>query len=167
MSGQPEPQVRVGVGAFVTNQSGQFIVGKRKGSHGAGTYALPGGHLEYGESFEACATREVLEETGLEIADITFLTATNDIMAAENKHYVTVFVRGRVAGERTEPQHNVNECSSQVLEPEKCEGWEWVAWDQLRDWITRSENLTCSADRRAFFLPLRNLVAQRPDFTPV
>ncbi|KAI5889934.1 uncharacterized protein SCHCODRAFT_02689986 [Schizophyllum commune H4-8] len=162
MSVQDKPQVRVGVGVFVTNQSGQFIIGKRKGSHGAGTYALPGGHLEYGESFEACGTREVLEETGLEIADITFLTATNDIMASENKHYVTVFVRGQVAGERTEPQHN--EHCPQVLEPEKCEGWEWVAWDQLRDWISQSEN---PADSRAFFLPLRNLVAQHPDFTPV
>ncbi|KAI4518703.1 hypothetical protein K523DRAFT_248594 [Schizophyllum commune Tattone D] len=158
MSAQSEPQVRVGVGVFVTNQSGQFIIGKRKGSHGAGTYALPGGHLEYGESFEACAIREVLEETGLEIADITFLTATNDIMAAEKKHYVTIFVRARVTGEQTEPQ---------VLEPEKCEGWEWMTWDLLKDWINRSENPACSAESRAFFLPLRNLVAQRPNFTPI
>ena len=44
----------------------------RLGSHGAGTYALPGGHLEMGESWEACAAREVLEETGLEVSGLRF-----------------------------------------------------------------------------------------------
>lgn len=59
-----------------------------------GTWQLPGGHLEYGESFEGCAAREVLEETGLKVDfnSALFLTATNDIMAEEGKHYVTIFV---------------------------------------------------------------------------
>ena len=78
-------QVRVGVGVFVLDRSSQFLLGERRGSHGAGayfilsqwalrfltpilgTYALPGGHLEPGESFEECAKREVLEETALEM----------------------------------------------------------------------------------------------------
>ncbi len=56
---------------------------------------MPGGHLEFGESFEHCAIREVLEETGLSInpESVQFLTATNDIMASERKHYVTIFVK--------------------------------------------------------------------------
>ncbi len=43
----------------------EILLGQRKGAHGAGTWATPGGHLEFGESVKACATRELLEETGL------------------------------------------------------------------------------------------------------
>ena len=34
---------RVGVGVFVFNSQGQFIIGERKGSHGAGNFAHPSG----------------------------------------------------------------------------------------------------------------------------
>ena len=54
--------VRVGVGVFVW-RDGRFIMGQRLGSHGANTWSVPGGHLEFGESWEDCAIREVKEET--------------------------------------------------------------------------------------------------------
>jgi len=109
----------IGVGVFVFNPKGQFVVGVRKGSHGAGTptpliwtrtkangpgtLALPGGHLEFGETFEACAEREVLEETGLNIRDLRFLTATNSVMKDAGKHYVTIFMGG-VVDDDVQPQ---------------------------------------------------------------
>jgi len=68
-----------------------------------GTWALPGGHLEFNESIEACAEREVLEETGLNVGHFRFLTATNDIMLAEGKHYVTLFVGCRITGRVKKP----------------------------------------------------------------
>lgn len=58
---------RVGVAVFVINEKGHVLVGKRNGSHGAGTLALPGGYLELHESFYDCAAREVYEETGLDL----------------------------------------------------------------------------------------------------
>ena len=72
----------------------------------SGTWALPGGHLDFGESFETCAMREVLEETGLQVKDdrVHFLTATNDIMPSEHKHYVTIFVACRPESEDLEPK---------------------------------------------------------------
>ncbi|KAK3067338.1 hypothetical protein LTS18_001172, partial [Coniosporium uncinatum] len=94
---------RVGVGVFVL-RGNKFIVGKRLGSHGEGTYALPGGHLEYGESFEECAAREVLEETGLDVSELRFLTATNSVFDDVKKHYVTIFMACRLRDEGVEPR---------------------------------------------------------------
>ncbi|KAJ3045757.1 hypothetical protein HDV00_007883 [Rhizophlyctis rosea] len=107
LAASPPPQVRVGLAVFaVRRRDGQVLVGKRKVSHGAGTYQLPGGHLDYLESFEACAARECLEETGLTLdpQSIHFLTATNDPMPPEGKHYVTIFMRGEVKDEEPVPQ---------------------------------------------------------------
>jgi ADP-ribose pyrophosphatase YjhB (NUDIX family) len=37
---------KVGVGVMVL-KNGKVLIGKRKGAHGAGEWAWPGGHLEY------------------------------------------------------------------------------------------------------------------------
>jgi ADP-ribose pyrophosphatase YjhB (NUDIX family) len=83
----------VGVGVIVL-RDGLVLLGQRIGSHGAGTWALPGGHLEFGETVEQCAAREVLEETGLDIEVVARGPYTNDMFPEEGKHYVTL---------RTEP----------------------------------------------------------------
>lgn len=124
---------RVGVAVFV-RRGDRFLLGRRRGSHGAGAWALPGGHLEFGESIEACARREVEEETGLEVGAIRPGPYSNDIFDAEGLHYVTLFV---VAEAPTgEPE---------LREPEKCEGWEWHRWSELPE---------------PLFLPLRSLKAR-------
>jgi 8-oxo-dGTP diphosphatase len=68
------------------------------------TWALPGGHLEFGESFETCSEREILEETGLQIRDIRFLTATNSVFEAEGKHYVTIFMTAVLSNDSDQPE---------------------------------------------------------------
>ena len=70
----------------------EVLLGKRRGSHGAGTWALLGGHLEFGETVEVCALREAEEETGLKVQILRQGPYTNDAMPAEGKHYVTVIV---------------------------------------------------------------------------
>jgi len=97
MSVKLQRNVRVGVGVLVKDpkEKGKLFAGVRKGSHGAGSLALPGGHLEMMESWEECARREVEEETGLEISDINYMHATNDPMPLEEKreYYISKYMR--------------------------------------------------------------------------
>jgi mutator protein MutT len=123
----------VGVAVIVV-RNGHVLLGKRKNTHGAGTWQFPGGHLEYGESIDACARRELFEETGLSIASLRPGPFTNDIFGKENKHYVTLFViADGCSGE------------AQVKEPDKCERWDWFRWSEMP---------------RPRFLPIVNLLKQ-------
>lgn len=109
---------RIGVGVVVV-QSGKVLLGRRKGSHGAGSWSISGGHLEYGETIEECAKRELAEETGLQALQIEFGPWSNDIID-KDKHYVTLFTFvKRFQGD------------VKLLEPDKCEGWNWFGWDNL------------------------------------
>jgi 8-oxo-dGTP diphosphatase len=102
----------VGVGVLVL-KDGKLLLGKRKGSHGAGEYASPGGHLEHGERFAECAAREVREETGLEIGPIRFLRVLNTLQYAP-RHYIDLaFAAEWASGE------------PEVREPDKVESWAW------------------------------------------
>lgn len=83
----------VGVGVFVW-KDGQFLMGRRIGKHGKDTWSVPGGYLEYGESFAEGAARETLEETGVHIKDIKYMATTNNVFHDEQKHSITVFMPG-------------------------------------------------------------------------
>jgi 8-oxo-dGTP diphosphatase len=110
------PKVGIGIAVIKDNM---VLLGKRKGAHGVGDWAFPGGHLEFGETPELCAYRELLEETSLEAARITPGPWTNDIFDG-HKHYITLFMF-------------VTEFSGmpQTLEPLKSENWEWFEWEHL------------------------------------
>ena len=96
---QEKAKPMVGVSILVKHGDRILLV-KRQNVHGAGTWAPPGGHLEFGESFEDCAVREVGEETGVEINDVKFRVITNDVFESEHKHYITVWMEAKyVSGE--------------------------------------------------------------------
>ena len=120
---------RVGVGTAVI-RDGMVLLGKRKGAHGAGEWSFAGGHLEFGESVEECASRELAEETGLKALSLQLGPWVNDII--ENMHYITLFVFvDQFEGEL------------QLLEPDKCEGWVWFELNSLPS---------------PLFLPVRSLI---------
>lgn len=105
---------QIGIGVFVV-RDGKFLMGHRKGSHGANTWSIPGGHMEFSESFEDTAKREVMEETGMAIKNVRFGAVTNDIFKDDNKHYVTIWVLSDWAA--NEPL---------VIEPDKFIDQKWI-----------------------------------------
>ncbi|HEU0003478.1 MAG TPA: NUDIX domain-containing protein [Ktedonobacteraceae bacterium] len=135
---RPEKQLKkypqVGVGVIIT-KGDQVLLMKRKGSHGDGAWSMVGGHLEFGESLEECAIREVKEEVAVTITDITFRAITNDLFETEGKHYVTIWMEGRyVSGEPL--MQAVNEMSAVS----------WFSWNALPE---------------PLFLPLEHLLTGR------
>jgi 8-oxo-dGTP diphosphatase len=116
MNETQKPQVAVGV---MIVKEGRVLMMKRKGSHGAGEYGFPSGHLEYMESFEECAIRETREECGIEIKNINFSYLVN-VKKYNPKHYVYIgLVADWVSGEPLN------------LEPDKAEEWKWYDFNDL------------------------------------
>jgi 8-oxo-dGTP diphosphatase len=64
--GAPLPVVAC-VGAVVHDQVGRLLLVQRGREPALGSWALPGGRVEAGESPEQAVEREVLEETGLQV----------------------------------------------------------------------------------------------------
>lgn len=88
--------VKVGVGIVARHpETGLILLGKRTVTHGHGSYSFPGGHLEYGEEFAACAARELFEETNLvfhnhKISPLKEVATLNTVFHDSQKHYVTI-----------------------------------------------------------------------------
>ncbi|KAF2734693.1 hypothetical protein EJ04DRAFT_534775 [Polyplosphaeria fusca] len=138
---------RVAVIAIIPDNEGRVVAGQRISPLGSGKWSFPGGHLDQGEDFAACAERETMEETGLRIRALEVVAVTNDVFVDAGKHYISIFMRC----ERTDAQQQ-----PQRLEPNKCEGWYWKSWEDIRALAGNNKN---TGD---LFLPVANLVQNYP-----
>jgi len=115
---------RPGVGVLVILQcNDKILLGKRKGSHGHGEWSFPGGHLEMNETPDECGKRELLEETGIDIRDLTPIDMgyTNDVFISDNKHYITIYQK-----------YLIDEViDAEMKEPNKCFEWMWADINDL------------------------------------
>ncbi len=118
-----KPKVGVGVMILCDNK---VLLGKRHGDpakatsllQGAGTWTMPGGKLDFGETFEICAKRETEEETGLKLNKVEVICVNQDMV--ETAHFITIGLL--VTDPVSEPQ---------VMEPEKIIEWRWFDLDNL------------------------------------
>jgi 8-oxo-dGTP diphosphatase len=112
---------KIRVTLILTNEDGKVLLGKRKGSHGAGTWGFVGGHLEPGEDPRQACRRELKEETGItlfgELRPVGF--TLNEFLSGE-RYIDLIFLVPEAC--TVEPA---------LMEPNKCEGWKWFNWDEL------------------------------------
>ncbi|MEO6200691.1 MAG: NUDIX domain-containing protein [Cryobacterium sp.] len=60
-------RITLAAGAIVRDNDGRFLLVLRANPPEAGRWSVPGGKAEPGETIEAAAAREVLEETGVTV----------------------------------------------------------------------------------------------------
>ncbi|HJV37076.1 NUDIX hydrolase, partial [Geomonas sp.] len=61
-------------------------------------WAIPGGFVDYGESVEAAAVRESLEETSLEVSDLRLLGVYSDPSRDKRSHNISTVFVGKASG---------------------------------------------------------------------
>lgn len=82
----------VGASVLVKREGGDVLLVERLNDPGRGEWALPGGKVDYGETVEHAAVREVKEETNVDVELRELLGAYNII--GEKYHFVTISFLG-------------------------------------------------------------------------
>jgi 8-oxo-dGTP diphosphatase len=181
----PPPNLRplVGVGVVVVRPTDNKIyVGVRKGSHGATKWALPGGHLEWGESWADCAAREgaggettagwphqkpLCPSYRFLVSHLLFVVyyslfsveeemgiALTDVQFLHATNDVMTFEQKHYVTIFMGGRPRDNDTAiPRNLEPHKCEGeWQALNVDELCEMVGQDQ----------LFLPLEQLLRQRP-----
>ena len=98
MTGTRTTQPSLAVDCVVFDPVGRVLLIHRKNPPFQGQYALPGGYVEYGETTEHAAARELAEETGLTAVNVSLIGVYSDPHRDPRGHVVSVAYRTEVAG---------------------------------------------------------------------
>ena len=116
-----EQRVNCAVGVVVTHAR-KVLFGRRITASGGSEWQLPGGWIEIGESPHQAARREVVEETGLLLRDLSFVATTSNVFSAY-KHSISLYFEAEC----------VDADSLIVTERQKCSDWEWKGWAEVTE----------------------------------
>lgn len=119
--------IGAGVGVMILKK-GKILLGKRHSEakkassalHGEGSWTMPGGKLDFGETFNNLAYRETLEETGIKINKnkLELISVANHIV--KDAHFVTLgFLCREFKGK------------PKVMEPDEIVEWRWFSLKKL------------------------------------
>lgn len=79
-------KINVGVVIIIKNDKGEILFCQRKDQFGFGEWELPGGHLEFQETFEGCVERECMEELGIKVKASKLISVAPNMKYG--KHYI-------------------------------------------------------------------------------
>ena len=123
---EEKKRVGAGFGVIVLNGDGKVLLGRRhpdpdkadSAFRSAGEWSLPGGKLEWGETFEEGSIRETKEETDLTIKNPKVISVHN--CKNEHAHFMTV----GILAEKYEGE-------PKVMEPNEMTEWGWFDLNDL------------------------------------
>lgn len=122
-----EQNKKVGVGFGVMMMKDEkILLGKRHEDpkkadselNGMSTWTMPGGKMEFGETFEEAAAREVLEETNIKLKKINVICINNERI--DVAHFVTIGIFS-----------DDFEGEAQIMEPDEIIEWRWFGLGEL------------------------------------
>jgi 8-oxo-dGTP diphosphatase len=115
----------VGTGLAIL-RDGKLLLYRRTRPPEAGYWNIVGGKVDLGESSEAAARREAIEESGLAIGEMEFLTLSEQFDGIGGQHWVSlIFATSDTSGD------------ARVMEPDKLPEFGWFDMDDLPSPLSR------------------------------
>lgn len=121
-------QPRVGCGAVIQRADGAVLLVQRGRPPEQGHWGLPGGKVDWMETLEHAVAREVLEETGLQLAVDRLLCVVDHFEPVLGQHWVAPVYLMRAPAE----------ARAMRLEPDAILALDWFQPDALPAPLTRS-----------------------------
>lgn len=107
------------------NEQGQLLLQQRNKEPEKGYWSIPGGKLEWMETFEDAVKREVKEECGVDIKVEKLLGICDHIVKNENQHWVSPSFLCKITN--GEPK---------IMEPTKHLDMQWFTLNALPENLT-------------------------------
>jgi len=113
-----DKHIGLGTQIIVRNDNGEILLSKRSKEICFGEWELPGGHIEFGETFEQCVSRECQEELGIEVMVSNLVSVAPNFI--QGNHYIVfVFLASSFKG------------TPKNMEPDVHSEMKWFPEDQM------------------------------------
>jgi mutator protein MutT len=135
--------IGVGGGTLILNEKLETLLLKRSinSKNEAGFWNKPGGSVEFGETVEDALKRETMEELGVEVKMVKFLSYTDHFVEKENEHWIAFnFIAKIIKG------------TPRIMEPHKADDMRWFKLTELPE---KTSQPTLEAVKQA--LEIKNL----------